>query len=61
MTTIPMPYFLENEEWYREVDEDGDGFNTRYELTEVGKSIPKVVASFEKFHELMQEDEDWDA
>lgn len=44
-----MPYFMSNKEWYVEIEDD-DEFCIHYELTELGKSIPKVVKSFEDYH-----------
>lgn len=46
---MDAPYFLENKDWYIEVEDD-DNFCIHYELTELGKSIPKVVKSFEDYH-----------
>lgn len=39
----PRPYFMENKDWYK-IIEIG-----HWELTELGKSIPEVVKSFEEF------------
>ena len=44
--TMPMPKFLENEEWYtKSYDENGD---TVYELTEAAP--PEAVKSFQEFY-----------
>jgi len=56
---VPPPYFLENEEWYTEVEDD-DNFCVHYELTELGKSIHKVVKSFEEFHKSTFVDDNGD-
>ena len=42
-----MPYFLKNKDWYEEYDDEGV---IGYRLTELGRSIPEVVASFENFY-----------
>ena len=43
---IPKPYFMENEDWYKIIDIG------HWELTELGKSIPEVVKSFEEYFSI---------
>ncbi len=39
------PYFIENKAWYSWSQK-----THRYYLTDLGKSLPKVVKSFEEFY-----------
>lgn len=42
---IKTPYFLTNTEWFKRDKKQGKIF-----LTELGKSIPKVVESYNEFY-----------
>lgn len=48
---IDMPYFIENEDWYYYNGEE-------FKLTELGKSIPKVVESYEQFLKDIDKDDE---
>lgn len=39
------PYFMTNEAWYYHDDKEW-----KYKLTELGKSIPEVVKSYEEYY-----------
>lgn len=57
-----MPYFMQDEKWYK--FEEGHEFEngTNYVLTEEGKAIPEVVESYQQFvrdlDTTMDEDEE---
>lgn len=40
-----QPYFLTNEDWYYHDEKEW-----KYKLTELGKSIPEVVKSYNEFY-----------
>lgn len=42
---VPMPLFMENSEWYYFDDDAGIAC-----LTEAGKKIPEVVASYNEYY-----------
>ena len=44
-----MPYFMENDDWYYVDDKKDNKYGGHLFLTELGKSIPAVVKSYEEF------------
>lgn len=48
----PQPYFMTNEDWFYE--EQTSQFTVKYHLTELGKSIPEVVKSYEEEQEFLK-------
>lgn len=45
-----MPYFMENDAWYYTDLELCNEYGGNIHLTELGKSIPSVVASYDEFY-----------
>lgn len=43
------PYFMKNKDWYVEIPTSR--FTVKWELTELGKSIPEVKKSYEEYME----------
>ncbi|MBQ7797490.1 MAG: hypothetical protein IJ371_00010 [Clostridia bacterium] len=46
---LDMPYYMENEDWYYSVPDKECPWLQKDYLTELGKSIPEVVKSYEDY------------
>jgi len=52
------PYFMTNKQWYYFDDEAlGDANDRGVKLTELGRSLPDVVASYDEYYDAKSNDD----
>ena len=49
---LGLPYFLENKDWYYEVVTNKETGTTKCYLTDLGKSMPEVVKSYNEYYDI---------